>query len=204
MKTLFFTFLACLLVGCASDTKEEKIEHTASENKTEVVKDEAILSKKDNTVSKKPILSKEDSMRLNTKLSPKFISQNRDIIELIQDSDSILVISHKALFGAKTVGDSINAVKEKVTLTPQQRILFVKTLNKNAKITIKQVKTDCWYPHHNVYFYTKQGIALWEICFHCNRDRSIGISFLNASNVRLEKGDIIAKLFKKFGLTYQL
>ncbi len=202
MKTLFFTFLACLLVGCASDTKEEKIEHTASENKTEVVKDEAILSKKDNTVSKKPVLSKEDSIRLNTKLSPKFISENRDIIELLQESDSVVIVSFERLW--ETIGDSLKYIRERVILTPKQRIAFVKRLNKYATITIKEVGVHCWFPHHKVYFYTKQGIALWEICFHCNRDQSIGISFLNASNVRLEKGDIIAKLFKKFGLTYQL
>ncbi len=195
MKNLFFALLACLMIGCTNHTKEEKVDaEPLGATKKE------ISEIKEN----KPALSKEDSIRLKTRLPPKIIPQDRDIVDLLQDSDSVVVIAHERLWEANTVGDSAKAIREKVTLTHEQRILFVKTLNKNTRITIKQVKEACWYPHHKVYFYTKQGIAYWEICFRCKNERSKGISFLNASNINLGQNGVIAKLFKKFGLTYEL
>lgn len=170
------------------------------EDKNEVAQKDTISPKIDKVSQK----SSKDTLTLNIARYQKLIPQDRDIIDLIQNSDSVIVVSYEKMWNHRNTEDSIKILREKVKLTPQQRILFVKTLNKYAKITIKQVKTDCWYPHHTVYFCTKEGIAYWDICFHCNRDESVGISFLNASNVRLEKNGIIAKLFKKFGLTYQL
>lgn len=174
MKTLLFTFLVCLMLSC--NIEEEKLS-LKSDIKTKVAQ------------NKEP-----DTKPSNVK------PPNKSIIDLLVESDSVIIISHEGFdFRGK---NSLKTVKEGIKLNPIQKNLL-RTLLSTEVRDDGDIK-DCFNPHHKVYFYTKQGMAWWWICFQCGNQKSENLTFKGVKYRDISQKSRLALLFKQFGLTYQL
>jgi hypothetical protein len=158
------------------------------------IEEEKLSSKSDNKA--KIVQNKETDTKPSDVKPP-----DKSIIDLLLESDSVIVISHEGFdFKGK---DSLKTVKEGVKLNSTQRKILQTLLETKVSDDRREIK-DCFNPHHKVYFYTKQGMAWWWICFQCGNQKVENLTFKGVKYGDISQKSQLALLFKKYGLTYQL